>query len=70
MFPKVNVLEGSSFVHDGPMITSAGGAKSFDAALYLSELLYGEKAAIGIGRGMCIDWDRDDIDFVNASAKR
>lgn len=53
----VDVREGPSFVHDGPCLTSVGGAKSFDAALYLAELLYGSRAARGIGRGLVIDWD-------------
>lgn len=57
LFPALRVLEGVSFVHDGPAITSAGGAKSFDAALYLTEILYGAPAARGIARGLCIDWD-------------
>ncbi|MFT4602222.1 MAG: transcriptional regulator GlxA family with amidase domain, partial [Arenicella sp.] len=30
------------FVHDGRYITSAGGAKSFEASLYLIEYLYGK----------------------------
>ena len=60
-YPQVNVLDGVSFVHDGPLITSAGGALSFDPAMYLSELLYGTKAARGIGRGLCIDWDRTRV---------
>lgn len=62
MFPQLSIREGVSFVHDGAMLTSAGGAKSFDAALYLCELLYGRKAAAGIARGLCIDWDLDAID--------
>lgn len=56
-FPQLTVHEGLSFVHDRRSITSAGGAKSYDAALYLVELLYGKKAAEGIGKGLVIDWD-------------
>lgn len=59
---RVDVREEVSFVHDGALITSVGGAKSFDAALYLCELLYGEKAAQGIGRGLVIDWDLDEVE--------
>jgi transcriptional regulator GlxA family with amidase domain len=62
MFPQLSIHEDVSFVHDGAMITSAGGAKSFEAALYLCELLYGRKAAVGIGRGLCIDWDLDAVE--------
>jgi transcriptional regulator GlxA family with amidase domain len=54
---SVDILDGVSFVHDGPAITSVGGAKSFDPALYLCEVLYGRKAAMGIAGGLVIDWD-------------
>jgi transcriptional regulator GlxA family with amidase domain len=64
MFPDVEVLDGPSFVHDGPAITSVGGARSFEAALYLCELLYGKEAADGIARGMVIDWDLTSVDHV------
>ncbi|MEL7001465.1 MAG: DJ-1/PfpI family protein [Bacteroidota bacterium] len=63
-FPDLKVHRGVSFVHDGKLITSVGGAKSYDPALYLSELLYGNKAAIGIGKGLVIDWDINDIQYV------
>jgi transcriptional regulator GlxA family with amidase domain len=61
-FPAVRVHEDLSFVHDGPAITSAGGALSYDAALYLTELLYGASAARGIARGLCIDWDLGGVE--------
>jgi len=60
---RVRVLDGLSFVHDGPAITSVGGAKSFDPALHLCELLYGAEAARGIARGLVIDWRREGIAF-------
>ncbi len=63
MFPELEVHENLSFVHDGKMITSAGGAKSYDPALYLSELLYGKKAAVGIGKGLVIDWKPEELAF-------
>ena len=63
-FPHLEVVEDVSFVHDGPAITSAGGAVSFDAAMYLCELLYGGEAARGIGRGMVIDWDLAAIEHL------
>jgi transcriptional regulator GlxA family with amidase domain len=56
VFPQLMVHKEVSFVHDRNIITSAGGAKSYDAALYLVELLYGKKAAEGIGKGLVIDW--------------
>ena len=55
-----------ALVHDGPAITSAGGALSFEPALYLTELLYGREAARGIGRGLCIDWSPDHVRHVVA----
>lgn len=64
MFPQLTVHEDVSFVHDGKAITSAGGAKSYDPALYLSELLYGRKAARGIAGGLVIDWDVTKIKHV------
>ena len=66
-FPHLTVHEGISFVHDRKMITSAGGAKSYDPALYLVELLYGKKAADGIGKGLVIDWDLDAIKHVRVN---
>lgn len=57
MFPHLSIHDSVSFIHHGKAITSAGGAKSYDPAMYLTHLLYGEKAAKGIGEGMVIDWD-------------
>jgi transcriptional regulator GlxA family with amidase domain len=65
-FPHLTIHEDVSFVHDGKMITSAGGAKSYDPALYLVELLYGKKAADGIGKGLVIDWDLNAIKYIQA----
>ncbi len=56
MFPHLDLHRGVSFVHDGKALTSEGGAKSFDVAMYLADHLYGEKAAQGIGRGLIIAW--------------
>lgn len=64
MYPHLTVHEDVSFVHDGKVITSAGGAKSYDPALYLSELLYGKKAAKRIAGGLVIDWDVQKIKHV------
>lgn len=56
-FPSLTVHKKVSFVHDGKFITSAGGARSYDPALYLVELLYGKEAAVKIGQGLVLDWD-------------
>lgn len=55
-FPTLELRRGVSFVHDGPRLTSEGGAKSYDVAMYLVDHLYGESVARGVGRGLIIDW--------------
>ena len=57
MFPQLRVHENVFFVHDGKFITSAGGAKSFEASLYLCEIMYGKNVANQIAKGMVIEWD-------------
>jgi transcriptional regulator GlxA family with amidase domain len=66
-FPQLIVHKDVSFVHDRRAITSAGGAKSYDAALYLVELLYGKKVADGIAKGLVIDWDINQIKHLSTS---
>ncbi len=56
MFPKLDLHRGVSFVHDGKALTSEGGAKSYDVAMYLVDLLYGETTARNVGRGLIISW--------------
>ena len=55
-YPEVGVRRGPSFVHDGPALTSVGGAKSFDVAMYLLDHLYGETVARKVGAGLLIPW--------------
>lgn len=55
-FPEIALRRGPSFVHDGPMITSQGGIRSFDAAMYLIDHLYGPDVARAVGGGLLIDW--------------
>jgi len=55
-YPQLELVRGVSFVHDGSALTSEGGAKSYDVAMYLVDHLYGEKVAQGVGRGLIIDW--------------
>jgi len=57
MFPHLDVRDSVLFVHDGKFITSAGGAKSFEAALYLCEILYGAEIARSLAGGLVIDWN-------------
>ena len=61
MFPQLDVREDVLFVHDGKYITSAGGAKSFEAALYLSEIMYGKKIAQSLAGGLVIDWKMEEV---------
>ena len=61
MFPSLDVRKDVLFVHDGKFITSAGGAKSFEAALYLCEFLYGKKIAESLAGGLVIDWNLAEV---------
>jgi transcriptional regulator GlxA family with amidase domain len=60
-FPNLKVADSVWFVHDGKFITSAGGARSFEAALYLCEYLYGDSIARDLGEGLVIDWDLSTV---------
>lgn len=61
MFPELDIRKNVLFVHDGKYITSAGGAKSFEAALYLCEYLYGKEVAKSLAGGLVIDWNVDKV---------
>ena len=63
-FPHLDVRKDVLFVHDGKYITSAGGAKSFDAALYLAEHLYGDSIARSLADGLVIDWDLNKVPHI------
>lgn len=65
-FPTLEVHEGVTFVHDDNLLTSSGGAKSYDVALYLVHHLYGDKVAKGVGKGLVINWDINDYKYVIA----
>jgi len=60
-FPRLEVKDSVLFVHDGKYITSAGGAKSFEAALYLTEVLYGPEIARSLAGGLVINWNADNV---------
>lgn len=55
-FPAAQLHRAPSFVHDGRALTSQGGIKSFEAALYLVHALYGEKTAASVAGGLLIEW--------------
>jgi len=61
MFPELDIRKDVLFVHDGKYITSAGGAKSFEAALYLSEYLYGKEVTDRLAQGLVINWELEEI---------
>nr|WP_281543282.1 DJ-1/PfpI family protein [Maribacter aestuarii] len=63
MFPHLKVKDSVLFVHDGKYITSAGGAKSFEAALYLCENLYGKEITKSLAKGLVIDWDLAQVPY-------
>lgn len=64
MFPHLEVVDSVLFVHDRKYISSAGGAKSFEAALYLCEYLYGKDIARQLAGGLVIDWDLDKLPYL------
>ena len=55
-FPDLDLKINASFVHDGKVLTSQGGSRSYDVAMYLIDLIFGEHVAQGVGRGLLIDW--------------
>ncbi len=62
-YPTLDIRDDVLFVHDDKYITSVGGAKSFEASLYLCELLYGKKNAEEIAEGMVINWSLDSLKY-------
>tara|TARA_R110001632_G_scaffold2297_5_gene10074 strand:- start:3376 stop:4116 length:741 start_codon:yes stop_codon:yes gene_type:complete len=64
MFPTLDIRKEVLFVHDGKYITSAGGAKSFEAALYLCEYLYGPEIARSLAGGLVIDWKLENVPHI------
>ena len=61
MFPTLDIRKKVLFVHDDKYITSAGGAKSFEAALYFCEFLYGKEIAKQLAGGLVIDWNLEKV---------
>jgi transcriptional regulator GlxA family with amidase domain len=64
MFPQIQTQENFSFVHDGKYLTSQGGAKSYDVAMYLVDLLYGEQVASGVGQGLILPWKNPSMNYL------
>lgn len=64
MFPNLDIRKNVFFVHDGKYITSSGGVKSFDSALYLCEYIYGKKIAQSLAGGLVIDWNVNNVPHI------
>ncbi|MEO0481196.1 MAG: DJ-1/PfpI family protein [Planctomycetota bacterium] len=58
-FPDHDLRRGPIVVVDRNTITNVGGARSYDPAMLLVEILYGRKAALGIAGGLVLDWRYD-----------
>jgi len=69
-FPAVRLQRDVLFVHDGKAVTSVGGARSYEAALYVVERLYGAEAARRVARGLVIAWDLGSLSFRRAPGSR
>ncbi len=68
-FPNLDIRDSVLFVHDGKFITSAGGAKSFEAALYLCEVVYGAEIARSLAGGLVIDWNLENVPHLKITRK-
>jgi len=55
-FPKVDLRINVSFVDTGKLLTSEGGARSYEVAMHLVDRLYGTQVAQQIGKGLLIPW--------------
>jgi transcriptional regulator GlxA family with amidase domain len=63
-FPDLTLERKPGFVHDGKVMTSQGGAKSYDVAMYLVDHVFGEQVAQGVGRGLIIPWPPETMQGV------
>jgi putative intracellular protease/amidase len=59
MFPDLDLRINVSFVDAGKVLTSQGGARSYEAAMHLVDRLYGRQVAEGIGKGLLVPWPPD-----------
>jgi transcriptional regulator GlxA family with amidase domain len=60
-YPHLDIRDSVLFVHDGKVITSAGGAKSFEAALYVCDIMYGKDISRSLAKGLVIDWKLNEV---------
>ncbi len=59
MFPGLDLRVNVTFVDAGKVLTSQGGAKSYEAAMHLVDKLYGTQVAEGVGHGLLVPWPPD-----------
>jgi transcriptional regulator GlxA family with amidase domain len=69
-FPAVDVRSDARFVVDGKFITSVGGARSYEPALYLVEHLYARTHAEQIAEGLVLDWRLEAVPHLLAEHAR
>ncbi len=69
-FARVRVRRDALLVHDGKALTSVGGARGFEAALYLVERVYGAEAARRVARELALGWDVGRIGLRRARGAR
>lgn len=62
--PQVHIKEDVNMVVHSRMITSVGGANSFEPALYLVTLLYGETVAKDIAQHEQLNWDLNTVSYI------
>ncbi len=65
-YPKIDVQRDHSFVDAGHALTSVGGVKSYEIAMYFVEKLYGKVVTEGIAGGLLIDWDIEALHYVKS----
>ena len=63
-YPKIDVQRDISFVDAGHALTSVGGVKSYEVAMYLVERLYGKEVTAVIAGGLVMDWDIEKLKYV------
>lgn len=63
-YPEIDVVRDHSFVDAGHALTSVGGVKSYEIAMYFVENVYGKEVTAGIADGLLIDWDIDELVYV------
>lgn len=63
-FPRLHIQEDVNMVVHSRMITSVGGANSFEPALYLVTLLYGETMAKEIALNNQLNWDLTTVSYL------